>query len=51
MEYMQGGSLTDTVTCNYMSEEQIATVSQEVIYSQLGFRGSITFAFQGSYSS
>lgn len=31
MQYMEGGSLTDTVTCNYMSEEQIATVCKEVL--------------------
>lgn len=31
MEYMEGGSLTDTVTCNYMTEEQIATVCREVL--------------------
>ncbi|EIW66081.1 hypothetical protein TREMEDRAFT_35601 [Tremella mesenterica DSM 1558] len=30
MEYMEGGSLTDIVTANYMSREQIAAVSREV---------------------
>ncbi|KAI8904764.1 kinase-like domain-containing protein [Gorgonomyces haynaldii] len=43
MEYMRGGSLTDTVTANYMSEEQIATVSKEVLkgLSHLHSRGVI----------
>ncbi|EGF80411.1 hypothetical protein BATDEDRAFT_19592 [Batrachochytrium dendrobatidis JAM81] len=31
MEYMEGGSLTDSVTSNYMTEEQIATVCREVL--------------------
>jgi p21-activated kinase 1 len=31
MEYMEGGSLTDTVTHNLMRDEQIATVCREVL--------------------
>ncbi|KAH6565910.1 hypothetical protein BASA62_006993 [Batrachochytrium salamandrivorans] len=31
MEYMEGGSLTDSVTSNFMTEEQIATVCREVL--------------------
>jgi p21-activated kinase 1 len=37
MEYMQGGSLTDVVTFNVMSEGQIAAVCREV--SELGHSG------------
>jgi p21-activated kinase 1 len=32
MEMMEGGSLTDTVTSNFMTEDQIATVCREVMY-------------------
>ena len=31
MEYMEGGSLTDTVTSAYMTEDQIAIVCREVL--------------------
>lgn len=31
MEYMEGGSLTDTATSNFMTEDQIATVCKEVL--------------------
>ncbi|KAJ3269859.1 p21 protein (Cdc42 Rac)-activated kinase [Terramyces sp. JEL0728] len=31
MEYMEGGSLTDTLQINYMTEEQIAIVCREVL--------------------
>lgn len=31
MEYMEGGPLTDIVTSNYMTEDQIASVCREVI--------------------
>jgi p21-activated kinase 1 len=31
MEYMEGGSLTNVITANYMNEKQIATVCREVL--------------------
>lgn len=46
MEYMEGGSLTDTVTTNFMTEDQIAIVCREVcLYFLLIFgRKSLTFS-------
>ncbi|KAI8922801.1 hypothetical protein BC831DRAFT_474362 [Entophlyctis helioformis] len=43
MEYMEGGSLTDSVTASFMTEEQIATVCREVLegLSHLHSRGVI----------
>lgn len=43
MEYMEGGSLTDVVTSNYMTEGQIAAVCREVLegLSHLHSRGVI----------
>lgn len=31
MEYMEGGSLTDTVSTNFMTEDQIAIICREVV--------------------
>lgn len=43
MEYMEGGSLTDIVTQNYMAEPEIATVCLEVLtgLSYLHAKGTI----------
>jgi p21-activated kinase 1 len=39
MEYMEGGSLTDTVTTNFMTEDQIAIVCREVL---IGINSNLT---------
>ena len=43
MEYMEGGSLTDVVTFNMMSEPQIAAVCREVSDSILSSVQNLTF--------
>jgi p21-activated kinase 1 len=43
MEYMEGGSLTDTITINFMTEDQICIICREVLQglSHLHSRGII----------
>ena len=45
MEYMEGGSLTDTVTTNFMTEDQIAIVCREVCLHFLFILGGRSLIF------
>ena len=51
MEYMEGGSLTDVVTFNMMSEPQIAAVCREVCCNHLSFSNVITDNYPDSARS
>ena len=58
MEYMEGGSLTDAVTTNFMTEDQIAIVCREVSEIRMrpfdaciGFGGVIASPFYWCHSS
>jgi p21-activated kinase 1 len=51
MEYMEGGSLTETVTTAYMTEDQISIVCREVCWCHVGIRRIISFTFQRDHSS
>jgi p21-activated kinase 1 len=51
MEYMEGGSLTETVTTAYMTEEQISIVCREVELFDEGIGRTLSFTFQRNHTS